>query len=221
MVIYYYVDGKRHQKMKSTGLASYVKGDRKKTARNKKDAQIMLDELIHEYRNKHYLSAEQTTMTELIRMWLKDKKTEVRPNTYATYEMQVNRHILPYFKSHDKLVSEMNIQDISSFYDYQQKKGVKPNTLLKHHSNMVQIFKYAIQKSLIPYNPTQGVKLPKKQRFKGDYYDEEETNLLLTKIKGNILEVPVTLTVYLGLRREEIAGLRWQAIDFKKKSRCL
>ena len=54
MVIYYYVDGKRHQKMKSTGLSAYVKGDRKQTAKNKKDAQVMLDELIHEYRNKHY-----------------------------------------------------------------------------------------------------------------------------------------------------------------------
>lgn len=157
-------------------------------------------------------------MTGLIGMWLKEKKKDVRPNTFATYDMQVNRHILPYFEKHDKLVSEVTTIDINSFYKYQLKNGVRPNTLLKHHSNMIQIFKYAVQNSLIPYNPAKGAKLPKKQRFKGDYYDAHEIDQLLTKIKGHILEVPVTLAVFLGLRREEIAGLRWQAIDFDKKT---
>ena len=41
---------------------------------------------------------------------------------------------------------------------------------------------------------------------------------MLAKIKGHILEVPVTLAVFLGLRREEVVSLRWQAVDFEKKT---
>ncbi len=39
----------------------------------------------------------------------------------------------------------------------------------------------------------------------------------MKRVKGTALEFPVTMAAYYGLRREEVAGLKWDAIDFQYK----
>ena len=43
----------------------------------------------------------------------------------------------------------------------------------------------------------------------------EETEMLIAAVHGDTIEFPVMMAAYYGLRRSEIAGLRWKAIDFK------
>ena len=52
----------------------------------------------------------------------------------------------------------------------------------------------------------------------GDYYNKDELIKLLEVVKGTKLEFPVFIAVYYGLRRSEIAGLKWSAIDFTYKT---
>ena len=40
-------------------------------------------------------------------------------------------------------------------------------------------------------------------------------------IKGDPAEVAIILTAYYGLRRSEVLGLKWSAIDFKEKTLCI
>ena len=58
------------------------------------------------------------------------------------------------------------------------------------------------------------VEKPKKQKFIGSYYNQEEIGRLLDIIKDSPIEVPVMLAVYFGLRRSEILGVKWDSIDF-------
>ena len=39
--------------------------------------------------------------------------------------------------------------------------------------------------------------------------------MLIAAVHGDTIEFPVMMAAYYGLRRSEIAGLRWKAIDFK------
>ena len=52
----------------------------------------------------------------------------------------------------------------------------------------------------------------------GDYYNKDELVKLLEMVKGTKLEFPVFIAVYYGLRRSEIAGLKWSSIDFTYKT---
>jgi integrase len=56
------------------------------------------------------------------------------------------------------------------------------------------------------------------ERFIGSYYNIEETQKLLQEVKGSKLEFAVIMAAHYGLRREEIVGLKWSAIDFQYKT---
>ena len=54
----------------------------------------------------------------------------------------------------------------------------------------------------------------KRKKFVTDYYNQEELNELFECVKGDLLEVPVILAAYYGLRRSVVLGLKWSAIRF-------
>lgn len=67
---------------------------------------------------------------------------------------------------------------------------------------------------LILTNPADKIERPKKERFTGSFYDGEEINQLFEAAKGYLLELPVLFGAFYGLRRSEVIGLKWDAIDF-------
>lgn len=46
-------------------------------------------------------------------------------------------------------------------------------------------------------------------------YTMKELNKLLEIVKNDVIEIPVFLAAYYGLRRSEVVGLKWSAIDFE------
>jgi integrase len=62
--------------------------------------------------------------------------------------------------------------------------------------------------------PSQVTK-PGRQR-ETEAWTEEETRRFLTAIAGHRWEAPLRLAVLYGLRRSELLGLRWSAVDVKK-----
>jgi integrase len=70
---------------------------------------------------------------------------------------------------------------------------------------------------LIPSNPADNVTRPKQEQFVGSFYDVDEMDAVLSAVKGTKLELAVMLGFY-GLRRSEIVGLKWDAVDFSQNS---
>lgn len=56
--------------------------------------------------------------------------------------------------------------------------------------------------------------LPQKQRTEQRYLEPEEIGVLLNAIRGNEMEIPILLALWLSLRASEIAGLTWECVDF-------
>jgi integrase len=56
------------------------------------------------------------------------------------------------------------------------------------------------------------------ERFIGSFYDSTEINKLFEIVRGSNLELPVLLGAFYGLRRSEVLGLKWSAIDFNNNS---
>ena len=59
---------------------------------------------------------------------------------------------------------------------------------------------------------------PQQEQFIADYYNQEELNNLFKVVKDTPLELIVYLTAFYGLRRSEVLGIRWSAIDFENKT---
>lgn len=207
MISYYDEDGKRKQKSKSTGLS--VRG-------NKRNAERMLDELINQYReDSTALYNKDMQLVDLLDEWLTYMENHVRPNTHASYKLVVDAHLIPYFKSKKLRLHEVTTMDIQKYCDYKL-KTISCNTVKKHYANLNQALNHAVRMGLIKHNPASAVKLPKKEKFKGDYYTEEEIEILFSLVRGTVIEPVVRLTAFYGFRRSEVLGLRWSAIDWEE-----
>jgi integrase len=86
---------------------------------------------------------------------------------------------------------------------------------------MNQTLRKAVKEKLIPLNPymtlDKDVK-PKHVRYTPETYNEEDLQLLFTAMQGDPLALMILMDVTYGLRRSEILGLKWSAIDFENKS---
>lgn len=59
------------------------------------------------------------------------------------------------------------------------------------------------------------LKLPQRKKKAAQYYEEKELIELFDLIRGSFIELPILLGTWLGLRRSEIFGLCWDAVDFE------
>ena len=95
---------------------------------------------------------------------------------------------------------------------------VKPNTVIHYHAVIHRALKYAVKTDLIDVNPADKVDRPKKNEFTGNFYSKDEMNALFDAVRGSKIEVAVMLTAFYGLRRSEVVGLKWAAVDFEQNT---
>ena len=70
---------------------------------------------------------------------------------------------------------------------------------------------------MIEANPFDRVERPKKNKFQGESYSEEELLALLKLTKDDPIYPAIMFAGGLGLRRSEALGVRWSRIDFEEK----
>ena len=153
--------------------------------------------------------------------WLKMMKSRVAITTYANYEIVITRRIVPYFEPlHYTLQDlEQHPKYIQDFYQHELDRGVTANTVIHYHANIRKCLQYAFQIGMIRSNPADRVERPRKEKFKSEVYKAEELEQLFTAIQGDPAEFGVIMAAFYGLRRSEIVGLKWDAIDFENKKR--
>lgn len=155
--------------------------------------------------------------TDFLLKWLRVAKSTVKLTTYASYEMMATRIIIPYFETLNIKLKELTAEDIQEFYSAQLER-VSANTVIYYHAVIHRALKYAVKIKTIQSNPAVNVERPRKEKFIGSFYDKKEINTLFDIIQGHPLEVAIKLAAFYGLRREEIIGLKWTAIDFENNT---
>ncbi len=188
-----------------------------KTFDNKKDATRALKQFEADKANDELVKPVQDSMEEWMLYWLENIcKSRVRETTYYGYKNIIVNHLIPG-------LGKIKLQKLSAtdIRDYQKAKmsgdkPLSPNTVRKHHELLNKILVDAVLEEKIRKNPLQIVTNAKKVQVEHSIYSIEELSELFQKIEGNRLEIAVKLAGYYGLRREEICGLKWDAVDFKK-----
>ena len=210
---YYYIilnltdsAGKRKPKWISTGLT--IKG-------NKKRAEQMLMEERRKYANAK--AGDDVLFADFMEQWLEIVKSTVSLPTYSSYVNAVKSIIAPYFRKKKILLRDLQAHDIQMFYQ-EQLQRVKASSVIHYHANIHKALKYAVKNDMIPSNPADKVERPKQDKFYGNFYDRDELNKLFEAVAGTKFELPVLLGAFYGLRRSEIVGLKWSAIDFEQNT---
>lgn len=208
MVIYdNNANGKNRYKWVSTGLTE--RG-------NKRKAEKMLREYISDHRHITGLIDRNIYFDVFMKEWLEIIKPTVKASTYHQYSLVVNNSIIPYFKPLAIKLVDLQPLHIQKYYAFKMENGVSGNTVKHHHANIRKALDYALKSSWISSNPADRVVLPKVEQFIGNFYTDAQIKQILELVKGTVIETPVLLTATYGLRRSEVVGLKWDAIDFSK-----
>ncbi len=215
-VIYYYDSmGNRKQKWQSTGLP--VKGNKRRAEELLKERITEMEIASENEKNK----AKDMKFSEFMSGWLAMIKSTVLITTYGSYEYLIKDRINPYFDSKNMSLQSITTRDIQEYYNTMLTKGTKWNSVSKHHAVIRKALDYAVKMDYIEYNPAIKIEVPKRQKFVAEHYDRDELQALFEAVKGDLIEVPVILSAFYGLRRSEALGLKWSAVDFKEKTLCI
>lgn len=157
--------------------------------------------------------------TDFITDWLKMMKSRVEITTYTSYERAIVHKIVPYFEPLHYTLQDMEQHPkyIQDFYQHELDRGLTANTVIHYHANIRKCLQYAFQIGMIRSNPADRVERPRKEKFKSEIYSGEELEQLFKAIQGDPSEFGVIMAAFYGLRRSEVVGLKWDAIDFENK----
>lgn len=216
-------NGKRQTPSKSTGLP--VKGNKKKAeamlmqARKEKEAELRMK--LAQKGQHDDAQSKDISFTRFMGDWVDMMKNSVEDTTYAAYSMTVKNKIIPYFneKHPGVLLGDISPKHIQDYYTYEMNvNGLSANTVIHRHANIRKALQYAMKTGLILNNPADLVERPKKIQYVGGFYNEKELAKLFDAVKGDPIELGVIVAAFYGLRRSEVVGLKWDAIDFVKKT---
>ena len=210
-------NGKRKQKWQTTGLAA--RGNRRK-------AEELLRERIEALEMQEKLRDEREKRPDMpfskfMSDWLEMVKSTILITTYGGYQYYIEKRINPHFDAKGTTLQSITTADIQEYYNTMLKNGTKWNSVVKHHAVIRKALDYAVKMDYILFNPAHKIEPPKRQKYVGEHYTKDELNTLFSVIKGDVMEVPIILAAYYGLRRSEVLGLKWSAVDFVDKTICI
>lgn len=209
-------NGKRKTPWISTNLP--VKGNKKRAENFMMDVRRnFVPPNVQRIEEREAMQKGDILFTDFLLKWLRVAKSTVKLTTYASYEMMATKIIIPYFQILNIKLKELTTEDIQDFYSAQLER-VSANTVIHYHAVIHRALKYAVKIKTIQSNPAVNVERPRKEKFIGSFYDKKEINTLFDIIQGHPLEVAIKLAAFYGLRREEIIGLKWNAIDFENST---
>jgi integrase len=200
-------NGERGRKSISTGLK--VKGNKKRAEEMLREARKAQEQVL-----RNMPDSDEMLFADFMEQWLEVIRPNVKLTTFGGYQGNVRHSIAPYFREKGILLHEITSDDINGFYA-EQLKIVKATSVHQYHANIIKALKYANDNGLIQHSPLEKVKRPKAERYIGKFLKQSEIVKLFEAVKGHKLELGVILGAFYGLRRGEILGLQWSAIDFE------
>lgn len=182
------------------------------TAKSQKEAKQLLKEHQRKIAGGTAVMPVKHTLVEAVGAFIRYRALDLAQTTIYGYRNILKNHLAPYFKG-------MQLQAVkaATLQEYRIQKtneGLSQNTISKHFALLHSVFRDACNKELVAKNPVdmmERIAVKKQERL---FMNTEEIASLCLSVANTKLELPVTLAVYLGLRRGEVVGLRWADVDF-------
>ena len=147
--------------------------------------------------------------------WLEIAKGRLAHATYGAYQGLLKSTIVPYFRKKKLTLRELEARHLQMFYS-EMLRRVTPNTVIHYHAVIHSALKYAVKTDMLIQNVADKVDRPRKNSFQPVFLSAEAMQKMFEALRGTKLELPVLVAAFYGLRRGEVVGLKWDAIDFEQ-----
>jgi integrase len=179
------------------------------------------------------------TVKAFLDRWLENTaKPAVRYSTYRGYEQIVRCHLVPEL---GKIrLAKLSADDVEAFCNRALTSGrvvkpkedtgspdtgetspppdttLSPRTVQYCHAVLRMALQTALKRGLVHRNVAALVSAPKVSREPVEPFTVAESRKFIEKAAGEPLEALYVVTLALGLRRGEVLGLKWDAIDLEQ-----
>ena len=197
-------------------------GTKKEADRRFRELKTLLDQ-------GNFVDRSRVTLGAYMLQWLeKEVRIAKKFNTYKSYRDQYRnlcRHDIQHIP-----IQSLTTDDIQTVIAALIKKSATKDGGLSTGSirNFLRVLSNCLNRAVkthrIPNNPALDVVIPKVVRNERNIWSDADVKQFLQYIKSDAYPInerlyadAFELMLYTGLRRSEVAGLRWSAVDFEKK----
>jgi integrase len=202
-----------------------VTGERKRRWHSftgtKREAQVECARLLTEQKAGTAVDPSRTTVAAFLERWLEHMQSQVSPRSHERYAELCRKNLAPLLGN--LKLTKLQPAHISAAYAKALTSGrrdgsggLSTRTVTHMHRVLRQALQQAVQWQMLSRNPADACKPPKIERKPMRTYDLAQTAELLAAMRGTRFFIPVVLGALCGLRRGEIAALRWGQVDLEK-----
>lgn len=193
-------DGKRRQVTRS-GFAT------------KKEAAAALSKALAAVDDRTFTQPDAVTVGAYLVTWLDG--LDRKPATMEAYRRVVQAHLVPAL-GRGRLQQLTPVQIKAAYRALQDDKGLSPTTVQLVHQVLSKALSDAAHDGLLAANPAAKVKAPARARPEMQTWTREHVMAFLAHVGGERLEAMWRLFLTTGMRRGEVAALRWQDVDLER-----
>ena len=187
-------------------------------AGTKRQAQVECARLISIIQGGTYLEPSKTTLAQFFDRWLDHMKSQISPKSHSRYSELARKNLSPLLGS--VVLTKLRPAAISAAYSKALTEGrrdgtggLSPQTVTHMHRVLKQALGQAVKWELLNRNPADAVDPPRTDRGLMQTYDLDQTAELIEAMRPTRMLVPALLAVLCGMRRGEVAALRWKNLD--------
>jgi len=187
--------------------------------RTKREAQAALNEAMAALRAGTFVEPSRLTLGAfLTEQWLPTTRAAVRPTTWATYRIYAEAQVVPAL-GHVPLqaltAAHLNrlYADLAEHGRRDGRGGLKPKSVRHVHVLLHKALSDAVRWGLVARNVADAADPPRVPRQERSAWSAEELRAFLEATSGDRLAAMWLLFATTGMRRSELLGLPWRAVD--------
>ncbi len=160
------------------------------------------------------------TVEEFLTDWLVQSEPTRRPTTSVSYERCMRDHVVPYLG--DVVLRDLAPDHVRAWQTALLQKPLRfrdgtlsPTTVRYCHRLLRRALQDALRWELIDRNPCDAVIAPRRADTEMKVWSPEEAKQFLAHVDGDRLAAMWRVFLATGMRRGEVAGLRWIDVDLE------
>jgi integrase len=187
-------------------------------AGSKRQAQVEAARLISELQNGTRIDPSRMTVAAFLERWIEHMQGQVSPRSHERYAEIGRKNLAPLLGG--LALTKLQPAHISQTYATalargrrDGKGGLSARTVTHMHRVLREALQQGVRWQMLARNPADAVKPPKVERKQMSVLGTDATVELIEAARPYRIFVPILLGVLCGLRRGEIAALRWRSVD--------